>query len=140
MSEKITVEFTVADPEQFQRSLQAWDSVADNTCIGYRIDQGLDQREALHQFASEMEQKLRKNDHKSGWAKDPVDALWRLLEIEIEEFKVLYQYYPVRAARRELIDIANFAMIVWDRLGKYMQDMPAHLQSEHSDQREWPES
>lgn len=135
---KITVEFDVADQETFLRALQTWDETVPNTCNGYRIDSGLDQREALRRFASEMEQKLRRNDHKSGWARDPVDALWRLLEIEIEEFKVLYQYYPVSEARKELLDIANYAMIVWDRLGRYQQQAPAHLQDEHKDRRTWP--
>lgn len=123
--EKLTVEFTVADRAEFERRLQEWDLTSPNTCTGYRIDAGLDQREALRRFSSEMEQKLRKNDWKSDWRDKPIEALFKLLLVEIEEFKVMYEYFPVHEARRELVDIANFALIVWDRLKNVQQNIAA---------------
>lgn len=74
-------------------------------------------RPSLAAFVIEMELKLRKNDHKTSWRELPVPALFRLLMIEIDEFKVAHEYLSVAEARKELIDIANFAMIMWDRLG-----------------------
>lgn len=74
-------------------------------------------RPALFDFADEMEAKLKKNDHKTGWRTLPVEALFRLLQIEIEEFKVAKEFLSVAEARNELVDIGNFCMILWDRLG-----------------------
>lgn len=73
-------------------------------------------RAPLAKFADQMEAKLQKNDHKTGWHSLPVEALFRLLLIEIEEFKVAREYLSVAEARKELVDIANFSMILWDRL------------------------
>ncbi len=74
-------------------------------------------RYVLRQFASLMEAKLRKNDHKTGWRELPVEALFRLLMIEVEEFKVAKEFLSVAEARNELLDISNFALFLWDRLG-----------------------
>ncbi len=76
-------------------------------------------RPPLARFAALMEQKLRKNDHKNalGWHRQPIEALQRLMLLEIEEFKVADEFYPVERAREELVDIANFALILHDRLG-----------------------
>lgn len=73
-------------------------------------------RGPLAEFALSMEKKLRKNDHKTGWGKLPVEALMRQLLLEIEEYKVAAEFLTVEEARDELVDVANFAMIMWDRL------------------------
>ena len=73
-------------------------------------------RDSLINFANKCEEKLKKNDHKSDWRTLPVEALVRKLEIEIEEFKVALQYEGVEDARNELVDVANFAMMLWDRM------------------------
>lgn len=74
-------------------------------------------RAELQKFGKLMELKLRKNDHKDTWRKKPVEALVKLMLLEIEEFKVADEFFSVKEAQNELVDIANFAMIVHDRLG-----------------------
>lgn len=73
-------------------------------------------REALREFADEMEKKLAQNDHKSSWLALPVEALLRKLEIELEELKVAVQFESPEDAQRECADVANFALMLWDRL------------------------
>jgi len=74
-------------------------------------------RPPLAAFVIEMERKLKKNDHKKGWRELPVEALERLMMIEIEEFKVARDFFEPEDARKELVDIANFAMMLYDRMG-----------------------
>lgn len=76
-----------------------------------------DLRPVLQGFAEMMEKKLRKNDHKTSWRELPVEALFRLLMVEIEEFKIAHEFLGKDEARNELIDIANFCLILHDRLG-----------------------
>ena len=73
-------------------------------------------RDPLYQFAMKMEKVLRKHDHKRAWRELPIEALIRKLMIEIEEFKVAHEFFQVQDTRSELVDIANFALILWDRL------------------------
>jgi len=74
-------------------------------------------RETVKLFADEMERVLQKNDHKGGWGKDNCSIEYlesRLIE-EIGEYfgdKANQAYEP-----EELVDIANFAMMIWDRKG-----------------------
>lgn len=86
---------------------------------GFRISdsEALVVRSALREFAYQMEEKLIKNDHKTHWRELPIEALWRLLKIEMEEYQVAHEFLTVGDARKELIDVANFALILWDRLG-----------------------
>lgn len=79
-------------------------------------------------FAEEMETKLRRNDHKRGWRDLPVEALFRLLMIELEEFRVADEFLNVADARKELVDLANFCLILHDRLGLLQQDRNRHAQ------------
>lgn len=74
-------------------------------------------RPVLYDFALQMEKKLRKNDSKTGWRTLPIEALFRLLMLEIEEFKVGHEFFGKEEARKELVDVANFCMILHDRLG-----------------------
>ncbi len=73
-------------------------------------------RPSLNLFAHDMERKLQKNDHKTDWLKLPVEALLRKLEIELEELKVAVQYEGDVDAMDECVDVANFAMMLYDRL------------------------
>lgn len=73
-------------------------------------------RPVLRDFALQMEYKLRKNDHKTGWRDLPVEALFKLLMLEIEEFKVAKEFFGKEEARKELVDVANFCMMLHDRL------------------------
>ena len=74
-------------------------------------------RPVLAEFAALMEMKLRKNDHKSSWKELPVEALFKLLMLEIEEFRIAHEYLSIEEARGELIDCAAYCMILHDRLG-----------------------
>ena len=85
-------------------------------------------RPALRDFACAMEAKLRKNDHKTSWRDQPIEALFRLLMLAVEEFKVADEFFSVANARNELVDIANFALILYDRLGMIDQDRTRHEQ------------
>lgn len=73
-------------------------------------------REPLALFAVLMEEKLRKKDHKTGWRTSPVTALTKLMKIEVMEYEVALEHFGYEEAQEELIDIANFAMILHDRL------------------------
>ena len=79
-------------------------------------------REPLQLFAQAMEAKLKKNDHKQSWRELPVEALLRLLVIELEELRVALEYLTVAEARNECPDLANFALFIWDRLSTEPQD------------------
>ena len=117
MTDKVTVEFSIADGkhDQFIADLQAFTGLMDYI-QGYRADDQVARRQALARFVDQMELKLRKNDHKKNWREKPLQALIALMLLEVEEFKVAYEHFAVEEARPELVDIANFAMIVWDRL------------------------
>lgn len=67
-------------------------------------------------FASDMSDKIMAKSNKTHWSQQPIEALIKLMLLEIEEFKVAYEYFGVNEARKELVDVANYAMIVWDRL------------------------
>jgi hypothetical protein len=40
-----------------------------------------------------------------------------MMLLELEEFKCALEFFEVSDARKELIDVANYACIVYDRLG-----------------------
>ena len=90
MTEHIHVTFTVADGkrDRFLTSLQEVDSSGLLVCEGYRADDEVQRREALIKFTEAMELKLRRNDHKTSWRDLPIEALVRLLILELEEWKV----------------------------------------------------
>lgn len=69
----------------------------------------------VEEFALAMEAKLRKNDHKTGWQSLPVEALRRLMMLEIEEYNVAREFFGFDEAMAELVDVANFAMMLRDR-------------------------
>lgn len=88
--------------------------------------------EEVDEFAKLMKQKLDENSHKPGWKKDrPVTLIGRLSEEmrELERAFDMYSTLPtifanraeIKAAfkeeiRREAADVANFAMMVADRM------------------------
>jgi len=75
-------------------------------------------RPEVAEFAKAMEAKLRKNDHKTGWKDQPVEAHLKLLNIEMMELDVALEFLTLDDACKELVDIANFAMIIRDKLQK----------------------
>jgi hypothetical protein len=128
MTEQISVVFNIADGkrERFIQSLQEADGLL--VCEGYRADDQVQRREAVTKFTEAMEMKLRRNDHKTSWRDLPIEALVRLLILELEEFKVADEFLTVKDSRRECVDVANFALIVWDRLSMLDQDRNRHAQ------------
>lgn len=73
-------------------------------------------RAEVVEFAIAMEAKLRKHDHKTTWKGKPIEALKRLLLLEIEEFKVAHEFFDADEATAELVDIGNYALILRDRI------------------------
>lgn len=78
----------------------------------------LELRPEVAAFAQLMEQKLRENDHKGGWADDPASAL---VERVVEEAAELAEEWgsprPSFYTVWEAVDVANMAMMVADVLG-----------------------
>lgn len=87
-------------------------------------------RQQVAAFAGLMERKLAENDHKGGWSRDTVQALLGRLKEETKELEDELNKTPVDAAVSafEAVDIANFAMMIVDRLtaGK-LSELPRTL-------------
>ncbi len=81
-----------------------------DTGISYEV------RPEVVEFAAMMELKLRKNDHKTGWKDQPIEAHLKLLNIEMMELEVALEFLTFEDACKELVDIANFAMIIRNKL------------------------
>lgn len=116
MMPKINVEFEIEDKkvDAFNEALRTF--LESDTIVGARTDVDPTLRAPLQLFVRAMEEKLRKNDHKTAWRNLPVEALFKQMILEIEEYKLAVEFLPVAEARKELIDVANFSLIVWDRL------------------------
>lgn len=82
----------------------------------------VDLRKEVIEFAVAMEAKLRKNDHKTGWKDQPIEAHIKLLRIEMMELDVALDHLGDEEAMRECVDIANFAMIIRDKLKQRIAD------------------
>lgn len=123
MTERIDVTFTVpaGGREAFLLALQQWDST-NNVSVGWRADDQVSRRAALEKFANEMELVLRKHDHKKSWRDRPIQALVRMLSLEFKEFRAALEFFEASEARKELIDVANYCLICWDRLGLLDQE------------------
>lgn len=89
-------------------------------------------RSEVAEFAVAMEAKLAKNDHKSSWQKQPIEAHIRLLRIEMMEFDVALEFLGDEEACKECVDIANFALIIRDKL---KARMAAKKQAQHDAQK-----
>ncbi len=73
-------------------------------------------RSEVWEFAQAMEEKLKKNDHKTHWRELPIEALRRLMLLEVQEFEVAREFFGKAETANELVDIANFAMMLRDRI------------------------
>lgn len=73
-------------------------------------------RPEVAEFAVAMELKLRKHDHKTGWKDQPIEAHIKLMDIERAEFEVALEFLTLEEACKELVDMANFGMIIRDKL------------------------
>lgn len=76
-------------------------------------------RKPVEEFARAMEAKLRKNDHKKHWSECGIDYLMYRLRGELMELES-----AIIGGRNyddicdECVDVANFAMFVFDNLSK----------------------
>lgn len=77
-------------------------------------------RPLVRYFAELMECTMRRNDHKGGWQDDPVEELLARLDEEVAELKHEVARHAInpcsKLVLREAVDVANFAMIIADRL------------------------
>jgi len=89
--------------------------------------QMIELRKPLSDFAIVMEAKLRLKDDErgpNGWREDncSVDFLLARLEIEFREAKMAFDDCdPVNLAK-ECVDVANFAMMIYDRITNRQQE------------------
>ena len=73
-------------------------------------------RGQLQSFAEAMEEVLKRNDYKSGWQDCKVSYLQhRLVEEMGEYFRSLEMDVQATWRQKELVDIANFCMMLWHR-------------------------
>ena len=69
-------------------------------------------------FAKAMDDVLTRNDHKGGWDKSNCSVEYlqhRLVEEMGEYFRSLEMDVQPSWRQKELLDIANFCMMLWDR-------------------------
>ena len=69
-------------------------------------------RGSVHRFANSMEEQLRANDHKGGWANMTHQALYRRLREESSELWHAIQDHDTGAIIKEAADVGNFAMMI----------------------------
>ena len=74
----------------------------------------LEPRKEVKDFAMAMEEKLQKNDHRPHWRGDSIQYLLGRMNDEWNELGDALK--GEGDPREELIDIANFAMMLWHRL------------------------
>lgn len=81
-------------------------------------------RMAVEQFAQLMEHRLRQNDHKGGWYGMTLDQLLKRLRQETAELRdAIHDPMPNAAAIQcEAADVANFAMMISDRIRCAIQE------------------
>ncbi len=80
----------------------------------------------VQKFAGEMERVLKENDHRGGWGKDKCSIKYleyRLVEEVGEYFKLGAEEASTgepndRESKKELVDIANFCLMLHERLGE----------------------
>ena len=74
-------------------------------------------RQSVENFAKAMEETLKDNDHKGGWDMMPRKELF--LRLHEEMMEVDCSYYPPmdhQRLKKELTDVANFCMMLWETL------------------------
>ena len=80
----------------------------------HRLTYDNDPREEVHLFSCGMEQKLKKRDGYGGWRHLPLDYLAKKLEAELRELLISMKYESAGEVMSECVDVANFAMFIWD--------------------------
>ena len=70
-------------------------------------------RTEIVRFAEEMEERLQENDHKHHWSNYTPQQMFERLKEELEE---LTWAFTNEDKMLECVDVANFAMMIWDLL------------------------
>lgn len=89
--------------------------------VGDPVSWHLEVRRAVAEFALAMEETLRRNDWKGGWkgvAFTTGDAMKRLYQEARELSDARAAGADSKKVMAEATDVANFAMMVWDRTRK----------------------
>ncbi len=75
-------------------------------------------RDEVIAFACAMEQELQENEHKGSWKNDNIFSLLERLREETDELELALKLgeSPV-VITQEAADVANFAMMIADRIG-----------------------
>src|ERR1700679_2781989 len=104
MSEKVVIEFDVSNKEKFLAAIQKWDDQRgdDTYILGFRADDALDKRVPVKVFSDEMEKVLRRHERKTTWREKPIEALFKLLRLEVEEASVALDHFSAAEARHEM--------------------------------------
>lgn len=70
-------------------------------------------------FAKAMDEVLSRNDHKGGWQDCDIEYLRHRLVEEMGEYFALLscskEAWTKERDKKELVDISNFCMMLWDR-------------------------
>lgn len=78
-------------------------------------------REAVTKFAEAMEQRLQARDasHPLGWAASAPEDLLLALENKVDatHYGILKNTLPAAQVQKRLVDVANYAMMLYDNLG-----------------------
>lgn len=80
----------------------------------------MDIRQELAWFSGIMEMTLKENDHKGGWGAEQctMDYLTGRLQEEVNELVSSLESGRKEEIIRECADVANFAMMIADRISK----------------------
>jgi NTP pyrophosphatase (non-canonical NTP hydrolase) len=78
-------------------------------------------RPSVEEFANAMEDKLQLHDDKSSWTYEPLEYLLARLDDETSELEDARYTRDLQAMQEELVNIANFCMMIWDNIesGRY---------------------
>lgn len=114
------------------------DMVTTKPVTTHAIPTPIQPREPVTWFAGVMETKLRENDHKGGWHDCDFDYLEKRIREELAELATVLMQYQIASlsasevtrtrylgerAKREAADVANFAMMIADRVRGELLDM-----------------
>ncbi len=75
-------------------------------------------RTEIENFATIMEAKMLLNEHKGGHARLKIDELMKLLHQEVRELKTAVDEKDLKAVALECADVANYAMMIADKVIK----------------------
>jgi hypothetical protein len=81
-----------------------------------QVETGVVLRSSLDYFATLMEQKLRKNDHKRNWKELSVKELKAGFESELNELGDAFDDYNSEDIVEECVDVANYCMMIADKI------------------------